>query len=184
MYLWLDLETTGLEPALDDILEIGVTITGTDLQPIFSGEWLTPPKRRDWRTNADPFVLEMHDNSGLADELSPQWSFHHHRLAEVEALIVNKITPYLTDGKITLAGSGVGTFDLQVIKERMPELAARLTYHVMDVGVIRRFLTDICGRPLSDLGPVRHRALDDVEHHLEEARYYVGYMSPPTWMAS
>jgi oligoribonuclease (3'-5' exoribonuclease) len=73
---------------------------------------------------------------------------------------------------VTLAGSGVGCFDMQVIRAQMPELAQRLNYYVIDVGCVRRFLRDICGVRMPELGTVNHRALDDVQHHLAEARQF------------
>jgi oligoribonuclease (3'-5' exoribonuclease) len=99
-------------------------------------------------------------------------------LIVVERQIITLIEPYLTDGKITLAGSGVGCFDMQVIRAQMPELAQRLNYYVIDVGVVRRWLRDVCQVPVSDLGPVNHRALDDVQHHLAEARLYKNGAAP------
>jgi oligoribonuclease len=168
-YLWLDLETTGLDPASDDILEVGLVVTDEHLTELAERRYLLDPGY-DWQELVDQFVLEMHTKSGLLAELTDPYShFIYHSLLLVERCIVNVIEPYLTDGKIVLAGSGVATFDLQVIKAQMPELAQRLTYWTMDIGVVRRYLRDICQVELPDTGPVNHRALDDVHHHLDEA---------------
>lgn len=174
-YLWLDLETTGLDPEQDAILEIGLIVTDENLSELATRRYLmAPPYDNAWFTQLDSHVQEMHVKSGLVAALDdPFNNFQYHDLIVVERQIINLIEPYLTDGKITLAGSGVGCFDMQVIRAQMPELAQRLNYYVIDVGCVRRFLRDICGVVrLPELGTVTHRALDDVQHHLAEARQF------------
>jgi oligoribonuclease len=171
-YLWLDLETTGLDPEQDAILEIGAIVTDDNLSELATRRYLLDPGY-DWINEIDEHVLAMHCKSGLVHELEDPFNhFAYHELLHVEKLIVALVEPYLTDGKITLAGSGVGCFDMQVIRAQMPELAQRLNYYVIDVGCVRRFLRDICGVKLPELGAVNHRALDDVQHHLTEARQF------------
>lgn len=169
-YLWLDLETTGLDPYTDDILEVGIIVTDALLTAQRVSSWLIPPKR-DWPATTSQIVLYMHEKSGLAEQLEDDWWLDHYRLDAVENEIIVKTMPYLTDGKIVLAGSGVDT-DMQFICEQMPDLYQRLAHYTLDVGVVRRFLRDICNVVLPELGPVKHRALSDVEHHLAEARTY------------
>lgn len=183
-YLWLDLETTGLDPHTDAVLEVGLVVTDSDLIEHDVRRYrIAPPL--GWLEWADPYVVEMHRRSGLLAELdNPFDYFQYHYLIHVERQIVNLIDPFLDEGKIVLAGSGVGPFDLQVIKYQMPELAQRLAYYVMDVGCVRRYLRDICKVELPDSGPVVHRALDDVYHHLDEARQFRAYIvgSLDHWM--
>jgi oligoribonuclease len=171
-YLWFDLETTGLDPWYDSILEVGLVVTNARLEELAVRRYLMHAPYR-WDETAHPDVLEMHRKSGLTADLDdPFNNFHYHAPVAVERQILHVIEPYLEDGKIILAGSGVATFDLQVIKAQMPELAQRLTYYTLDIGVVRRYLQDICQVELPNLGPVSHRALDDVFHHLDEARLF------------
>lgn len=72
----------------------------------------------------------------------------------------------------TLAGSGVATFDLQIIKRLMPGLTARLTYHVHDVGVMRRAYRRATGHDLTPRTEPAHRAMADVQQSLTEGRAF------------
>lgn len=173
-YLWLDLETTGLDPYTDTILEVGLTVTDDKLDEKIGGRrYLLAPSDSTWIHRLPDEVLVMHLKSGLVRDLDdPHHNFQYHSLLQVERNVLGLIEPWLEEGKIVLAGSGVGTFDLAFIKEQMPELAQRLTYWVMDVGVMRRFLRDFCRVEIPDQGPVEHRALSDVYHHLAEARAF------------
>lgn len=181
-YLWLDLETTGLDPYTDSILETAITITSEDLEPIRVAEWLIPERDCDWTDVLSPEVFDMHWQSGLIADLTDetQW-LSHYRPDEVEAGILCRIEPFLENGKITLAGSGVASFDRLFIQEAWPDLYQKLNYWSLDIGVVRRFLSDVAGIDLPELGPVKHRAADDVAHHLAEARTYLRAFDALRW---
>src|SRR5687767_12661293 len=61
--LWVDVETTGLDPEVDDLLQVGMAITGANLSIRVAKEWVV------WRVMALPFgdkrAEEMHGKSGL-----------------------------------------------------------------------------------------------------------------------
>lgn len=67
--LWLDIETTGLDPHLDAILEIGAILTDIDLKEIsrFHAIYSLP---LFIRKKMDPYVTEMHVRNGLLDEIA------------------------------------------------------------------------------------------------------------------
>jgi len=121
----------------------------------------------------------MHRDSGLLDEHLARADDGTARLLptpEEAGKMIARMVRRHTDEPVTLAGSGVGVFDLRWIEQHMPELANMLTYWVIDVGVIRRFLRDVVGmgNVLAYQGPAEkaHRAMADVEDHLTEALYY------------
>lgn len=65
--LWVDVETTGLNPHADDVLEIGLAITDDKMLEIQTcRNWVIhqPLIPDTW----DPFVLNMHAKSGLLTE--------------------------------------------------------------------------------------------------------------------
>lgn len=160
-YLWLDLETEGLEDH-DDILEVAWRLSGTNLSVTESGEDLIDGTY----VSCAPEVAAMHAKSGLLEAYAEGPRVP---LREAESGILEAIREHAKDGVIQLAGSGVH-FDRRFLEVYMPHLYAALHYRLMDVSVVERFLTDICGLEL-DLQPEQkaHRAADDIDEHLDRA---------------
>lgn len=172
--LWCDLETTGLNvSAGGTILEFGMILTDARLERLeLEGSWVVRPD--DWPETPMPAnVAAMHTRNGLLAAVDSDGL----RLAEVDEYVAAMLDQHTVDGKIALAGSGVSHFDGRFIRALMPETAKRLTYWSYDVGVVRRFLRDLCGVPIPDPSDEKpHRALDDIRLHLAEARTYIDIM--------
>lgn len=167
--LWLDFETTGLDTSRCHLLEAAVVLTNEKLEEIDRGEWLTVPRKKWW---APQEVMDMHIKSGLLAavndaETDGDW----YAISEIEEIICN-ILDDTSAVECTLAGSGVGTYDLPIIRRLMPTLAKRLTYHVHDVGVLRRAYRRATGTDLTPRHEPAHRAMADVEQSLTEARAF------------
>lgn len=62
--LWVDTETTGLDPHKDPILEIGMIATGPDLKPVDDGFHTTV----HWDGKPSEFIQGMHGPNGLLAE--------------------------------------------------------------------------------------------------------------------
>lgn len=189
---WIDLETTGLAHH-DPILEVGCVLTdplmdqelGSFQAVIDPGLWC-PPAIADsvgvehwwaWRERMDDVVVQMHGANGL--------------LADVETTLVDLHTVAMTiermmaeqwpGAKWRLAGSGVGAFDLHVLRLQMPDVAEGFHYAPLDVGQFRRMLEyglrdDLVPTELTLDGNAGshdlHRAMADVRLHLAEGRHY------------
>jgi oligoribonuclease (3'-5' exoribonuclease) len=160
--------------------------------PNTMGDW----SRNSWKDLMIPIVAEMHEKNGLRAAIDRG---EGHPLVYVESAIIASLgmfedetfTKGLVDGTIEvsteggpeipiewiLAGSGVSQLDSRFIQAQMPSLQKFLAYYFIDIGQTRRLLRDIVGfkfRPeiaeqISQAGKV-HRAGDDIEHHLLEAR--------------
>jgi len=182
--LWIDLETSGSSPADHDILEIGAILTTPDLTVLDARDWLHGSTVRDITLGQlDPVVIKMHATNDLWRELlsNPEPKPLYEIETEILAWLDDWTSEDTRNPVVSLAGSGVGSFDQQFIREHMPRLAERLTYYVYDVGTIRRFLR------LAGLNPAKltagkstdqlaHRALDDIGEHLAEGRDYLSWL--------
>lgn len=175
---WVDLETTGTDEVRDDIIEFACVVTDLNLNAIWEYETVVRPESSTWleRVYAVDAVRDMHTANGLLGEIAAGAG---EDLFDVDQFVTDTLRGVLSiePHAIMLAGSGVGHFDSRFIKVKMSGFAKMLAYPVIDVGVMRRFLRDICGRPdmvpeSGDGATKTHRAYDDIVLHLSEARYY------------
>lgn len=185
---WVDLETTDSDPYSDRaaILEVGAVITRHDpqLTEVSRASLLIRPPGA--QTDHDllwsrmiPVVQTMHRENGLWEEATTSdqaWD-----LVQADPALARFIADSVeSDGgqlPTPMAGSGVAQLDLPFAKVHLPATAARLTYWMLDIGMIRRML-QLAGRDdLVDLDrdvtAKGHRGLADVLLHVEEARGYL-----------
>lgn len=183
MTVWIDLESTGLRlpvvtedegPQPDCLLEVAAILTGLDLEPITRYRSLVKPDATAYSRmlNVD-FVVDMHTRSGLLDELRTKVD------ALCEARIVDgQMVDWLRragvdKGEAMLAGSGIGHFDFTMAAAYLPKLVDHLHYRQLDISSLRAAFRLAGGPDLSAPNSSKtHRAMDDVECHLEEARAY------------
>lgn len=163
-YLWLDLETTGLDPHNDTIMEIAWALTGPDLviQQMESYCLDDVPHHI-----SNTHVREMHTNNGLISDL--ERGVRCSSLVAVDSDLC-EILGELAEGPIFLSGSGIH-FDLGFLRVWECAFLDLLHYRLMDVSVVGRFLQDFCNiKPPSHT--TAHRALDDALLSIERAREY------------
>lgn len=163
-YLWIDLETTGLDPTTDFILEVGWIITDYKFEQAtkVQSHVIVEPTGDALRTLAqNQFVFDMHRGTGLVDQLVVGRGYS---LKHVEKWIMGDIARRTNEGDTWhLAGSSVG-FDRGFIEKWMPELAAKLHHRILDVSSLR-LLVIAAGLTVDELEIVnQHRAAADIEH--------------------
>lgn len=175
--LWVDLETTGGDEKLDDIIEVGALLTDFELKQIARPfQHVAYPRKSAYdRMMADDVVRAMHEKNGLLEACRD--ITYSPSLYMVENLMLKWLSDveHCEPQTLILAGSGVSHFDQRFIQTQMPRVNELLRYATMDIGVVRRFLRMIHMLPRSgnpERDPKNHRALDDISLHLEEARQY------------
>lgn len=186
---WIDLETTGSNEATENIIEVGLMITDAtpELGIIEQRSWVVTPNEQGKLLKMDPVVIDMHTKSGLLADVLKQATYNKGPwIGTVDREVAEALKPYLTKGRIALAGSGTSHFDSKFIRWHMPKTAELLTYWSYDVGAVRRYLR-LAGVPIeSPSEGLTHRALQDVRDHAAEARRYLAAMkslASPAWHA-
>jgi len=167
--LYLDFETTGLNPHVHKLLEVGAILVGPDLKPLFQFTALvqyTSVELENIDNLMEPVVKKMHTRNGLLEALAeyqqPTMPFQDidEKLAEhLHEHGINKNHPVL------LAGSSPGAFDAawaDVWLKETCDCLFRRGHRVYDLSTLRTHYelqsTD------------NHRALADCQRDLELAR--------------
>lgn len=173
-YVILDLETTGLDPSVDEILELGAIIVDSELNEIARYSSIVVPDIQSLALQyMSDFVRDMHTKNGLLDNIKALRSSQNEsylpsvELEFIQFLAKNNCKP----GEIVLIGKNVGRFDRKFIKQDMPALEWVLSHRCMELGDVVRFMNEFCGVDVtSEKKESNHRAMDDCVLALEEAR--------------
>lgn len=167
--VWIDCEMTGLDLSVDELVEVAVVITDSDLAPVHPGFTIVVKPSDAALANMGEFVTAMHTSSGLITELAAG-----HSLADAEAQVLAYINEHVPEGqKPPMSGNSIGT-DRAFVAKYMPTLNERLHYRNIDVSSIkelaRRWFPRVYfNAPAKDGG---HRALADILESIRELDYY------------
>jgi oligoribonuclease len=180
-YLFCDLEATGKETDVDEIIEAAFILVRADtLEEVDRFHALVPPTPEGLlRLVSNPVVLEMHTKNGLLLELAKlPTEGRPVGTAWLDEALVNwvELDNHVTVDRgdtLHLAGSGIANFDRPLIRRLLPNLDSLLHYAPIDVGVLKRTWKMWCGYEVTqDNANKNHRAMDDAAGHLNEARAF------------
>ena len=170
--VWLDLETTGLDPEKGVILEIGVIVTDLALNELGRKSWVLPHVRKDTLTMMDDYVLKMHLKSGLLKEVWKDNSLNDPGRDGARRIIYGDVANWIrntcqhTRVKLCyLSGSSVGTFDMAWLRKHAPAISDTVSYRVGDVSTFKVFFPGLLTQP--EEGPA-HRAIADLEYSINQ----------------
>lgn len=167
--IWVDCEMTGLDPSVDELVEVAVIVTDSTLHPLAEGIDILIKPSDAALAQMSEFVREMHTKSGLLQQLPSAVS-----LEEAQKLVLDYIQAIVPQpGLAPLAGNSVGQ-DLRFLRTYMPQVAEHLHYRVIDVSTIKELAKRwyprvyVCA-PEKNGG---HRALADIQDSIVELEYY------------
>lgn len=174
-YVFVDLETTGLDEIVGDVLEVGILVADNNFNVIANFDEVVyyPPNQI---ADLDDRVIDMHTKNGLWDKCAHSSNslrgVQEHALGFLSACSIDlKLEPK----SIELAGSTI-SFDRAWMKRHTPKLESWFHYRNIDVSslkvLIKKYgLTDFEGEKKE-----AHRALDDCYDTMRELQYYVHYL--------
>jgi oligoribonuclease len=165
--IWLDLEMTGLDPARDAIIEIGVVVTELDRLDdleVFEAHIWQPESQLEAMT---PFVREMHTSSGLLERVRRSRT----SLLDAERAALQVIARWCGPGQGILAGNSIWQ-DRRFLAAYMPTLEGYLHFRQVDVTSLKI----LCRAWLGERGVFpktkAHTALEDVRASMAELAFY------------
>lgn len=175
--LWIDLEMTGLNVALDRILELACIVT-------------------DWKLNetANLELILKHDQKWLEKTFSdsdfwPKFPETVGGLLEQNRIGIDDLDQFETKlikfvqtqfktkrpkSDIILAGNTIRS-DRQFVDKYLPRFAEYLHYRMLDVSSFKVYFDARYGKVYPK--PDNHRALEDIRGSIEELKYFEKYIN-------
>jgi oligoribonuclease len=167
--VWIDCEMTGLDFKNDLLVEIACVITNAQLEVVAEGLNIVIQAPAERLESMDPFVVNMHTESGLLPEIPNGVS-----LEAAEAQLFEYISSHIPEAsKAPLAGSSVHV-DRIFLQRDMPRVDSYLHYRIIDVSSIKELVRRWYPRAYfaSPTKTGNHRALGDILDSINELKYY------------
>ncbi len=169
--LWVDLEMTGLDPEIAVIIEFAGVITNLQLEPLDQYHAIVY-QPEDKMALMNDWVRTTHGKSGLLAKI-PEGK----PLDQVEREVLAFLRPHFGDERPVLAGNSIHQ-DRKFIDKYMVDLSEYLHYRMIDVSSFKQIFRYMYGVHLDKASP--HRATDDILASIDELKYYLTFITPPT----
>lgn len=167
--VWIDCEMTGLDFKNDLLVEIACVITNAQLEQVTEGLNIVIQAPAERLEAMDPFVVNMHTESGLLPEIPNGVT-----LEAAEELLFDYITSHIPEAsKAPLAGSSVHV-DRIFLQRDMPRVDSYLHYRIIDVSSVKELARRWYPKAYFSSPPKtgNHRALGDILDSINELKYY------------
>ncbi|CAH2319414.1 oligoribonuclease, mitochondrial [Pelobates cultripes] len=167
--VWVDLEMTGLDIEVDQIIEMACLITDSDLNILCEGPNLIIHQPDELLNGMSDWCKEHHGKSGLTQAVRES----HITLQQAEYEFLSFIREHTPPGLCPLAGNSVHA-DKKFLDKYMPQFMKHLHYRIIDVSTVK----ELCRRWYTDefeQAPKKkasHRALDDIKESIRELQFY------------
>ncbi|MFP7697041.1 oligoribonuclease [Trueperella sp. LYQ143] len=167
--VWIDCEMTGLDIEHDDLVEIAVVVTDSELHPYNAGLNLVIKPSAQAVANMDSFVRTMHTRTGLIDKWDDGLT-----IPDAQKKVLAYVKRFVPEArKAQIGGNSIG-MDKMFLSRDMPELIEHLHYRVIDVSTIKELAKRWYPR-VYFAAPAKtgnHTALGDIYDSIDELRYY------------
>lgn len=165
--IWIDIETSGLDPGLHEILEIGCIATDSDLKILDKGISRVFYHGDDIYRNMDPYAKRVHSKNGLLDKVRMNFEDN----TESVKKIYDYIRSHVEADVSPMCGNSVH-FDRMFLKYYFPLLEAQFNYRNLDVSTLK-ILARLWYPELPEYEKANHhRAMPDIHGSIAELEYY------------
>lgn len=168
--VWIDLEMTGLDPEVCEIVEIATIVTDNQLRTIAEGPNLLIRPSAAAMKAMPAEVLKMHTDNGLLRRIEEEGIAAADAEAQTMTFVQSHVGPRLSP----LCGNSVHK-DREFLVAYMPTLAKHFHYRNIDVSTVKELVRR--WYPATHQAPPKgdkHRALDDIRESIAELAWYRG----------
>jgi oligoribonuclease len=166
--IWVDLEMTGLEPAVDRVIEIATLVTDQDLNIIAQGPVLAIYQTDDVLAGMDDWNQKHHGQSGLVDRVRAS------KCSEQDAITqtIDFLSQYVPKGASPMCGNSIGQ-DRRFLNKYMLELEEYFHYRNIDVSTIKELVRRWSPETMNGFSKKNtHQALEDIKESIAEMQFY------------
>lgn len=169
--LWLDVETTGLDPQVDFLLSFAALVTDPKGNPVDEYHFETVigwhPFGVTMRDFADPYVRAMHDKTGLWDQVNESTV----DVLDADSDFLDWVQRYAPEPKrVRVAGNSV-RLDLNFTERFLPVTYAHLHYRSVDVSALAYVAHEQGWMENYYVKQQTHNALADIRESLAEFQH-------------
>jgi oligoribonuclease len=166
--IWIDMEMTGLYPDQNQIIEVALVVTDSQLNVIAESPALVVHQSDEILNGMDDWNKSTHGRSGLIDKVKASTLTE----ADVEAQMIEFLKPHVDSGKSPMCGNSICQ-DRRFLARHTPELEAYFHYRNLDVStlkeLVKRWKPEIANGVTKE---GKHTALADIYESIEEMKYY------------
>ena len=166
--IWVDMEMSGLDPAIEKVLEVAIVVTDTHLNTVAEGPVVVVHQPATVLEAMDAWNKSTHAKSGLIERVKAATMGE----AEAERTLVEFLKQHVPAGVSPLCGNSVHQ-DRRFMVKYLPALEAHFHYRNLDVSTLKELMRR--WKPELAAGMTkhgRHEALADIYESIDELKYY------------
>ncbi|PXY98591.1 oligoribonuclease [Gilliamella apicola] len=166
--IWIDLEMTGLNPAIDRIIEIATIVTDSNLNILAEGPVIAIHQSDELLALMDDWNKNTHGKSGLIERV--RQSTVNEQQAEQQT--IEFLKQWVPANSSPICGNTIGQ-DRRFLFNYMPNLESYFHYRYLDVSTIKELAKRWKPEILKGITKQNtHQALDDIRDSIAELIYY------------
>lgn len=166
--IWIDLEMTGLNPDLDNILEIATAVTDSHLNILAEGPVIAIHQSETNLKKMDAWNVKHHGDSGLTERVRASSIDEE----AAQAATLEFLSQWIAPGKSPMCGNSICQ-DRRFLWKYMPKLEKYFHYRNLDVSTVKILAQRWYPAIAAGLNKnAEHKALQDIRDSIDELKYY------------